>query len=328
MKRWAIAAVALAVAVAGGAAWVVADLRSDLEDARDDTRLLGFAKAASDEDGARLRRELRRVRNQVQVLERHLREARSQLRDAYDPLEVVEDVADERFCFTPYDGRFSGFVRGPLRADVDGDGAADRVFTVGRPTLLGRACRYFLVAETGTGRYSTRITGGRLWMGSDPGQTFQLYLGPVAAARIDDSGGSEILLQVSQGASSHFGVLYTLTGGGLQRVRVEDEPVDTLHYLGSLCCGGAMDCVGPHFVMSGYGRRGNERGYVVHRTLYRLQGSTLVVVRKERHRPRGLGYGGFDEFDGIPLSGCASYTTMKPPFPSATSSPPVIRRPR
>ena len=243
-------------------------------------------------------------------------------------MNLVSEVADERFCFSPYDGRFSGFVRGPLRADVDGDGALDRTFTVGRPTLLGDDCRYLVVVDAGHTVYKDVVTGRRLWMGPDPGSAFQLYLGPRRAADLDGDGAAEVLLGVSQGASVEAGIFYTVVGGSLERVRVDREPTDAVAYYGSLCCGGAIDCVDGYVALSGYGRTDRGDGYVVTRELYRLGGSTLAHVATERRRtkthvPKGLG-----ELHGRPLPGCEGFVEMKPPFPAAAGSPPVIRRPR
>lgn len=328
MRRWVagLGTIVVLAGVAGG--WVLAGLRADLDRARRQARLVDLARAESDEDAQRLRRDLRRTQQRLDATERRLRAARSDLRDAYRPMDVVADVADERFCFTPYDGRFSGFVRGPLKADVDGDGSADRVYTVGRPTLLGDGCRYFVVADAGHTVYRARVTGHRLTHGYDAASAFQLYLGPRSAADLDGDGDAEILVGVAQGASVQAGAFFTVTDGELRRVHVENQPSDAVSYLGSLCCGGALDCVAGYVALSGYGRTGDQTGYVVTRDLYRLEGATLVHQTTERHRTEASIPRQFAEFRGRPLSGCARFTMMRPPFPSATGSPPVIRGPR
>lgn len=326
MKRWAIVLASASLVVAAVGVGAVVDLRSDLDDARRRTRHIELAKTVSDRDAERLAADLRRTRTALEEAEKRLERARAERREAWRELAAVSEVADARFCFNPYDARFSGFVRGPLRADVDGDGSEDRVYTVGRPTLLGDDCRYLVVVDTGDAIYRAAVTGRRLSLGDDPGSAFQLFLGPRAAADLDSDGGAEIVLQVSQGASVEAAVVYTLVDGGLERVRIADEPTDVVSYWGSLCCGGAFDCVAGLVVSSGYGRQGDGSGYVVTRELYRLDGSTLVPVRTERHRPRGDGFGGFDEFRGRPLSGCDGYARMKPAFP-ASGSDPLAERP-
>jgi hypothetical protein len=320
MKRWAIVVVGVSLAVAAVAIGAVVDLRSDLDDVRRGTRQVELARSLSDKHAERLSGDLRDARAALEEAEKRLESARAERREAWRDLAAVSEVADARFCFNPYDARYSGFVRGPLRADVDADGFDDDVYAVGRPTLLGDDCRYLLVVDAGHTVYRTAVTGRRLWLGDDPGSTFQLYLGPRAAADLDSDGGAEVVLKISQGAAVEAAVAYTLVDGTLERVRFPDEPTDTFSYYGSLCCGGAFDCVDGLVVSSGYGRRGDERGYVVTRKLYRLEGATLVPVRTERHRPKGGGYGGFEEFRGPPLSGCDGYMEMKPPVPTPASS--------
>lgn len=316
MKRWAVAAVVLGVTAATGAGWFVADLRDDLEAARERAQQIDLAKAASDREAERHAKTLRTVRGQLRETRARLERKIAQLREIGHAGDFVSHVADEKFCFNPYDARFSGWVRGPLVADVDGDGAEDRVYTVGRPTLLGRSCRYFVVAETGGGTYAARITEHRLSF--DGPSSFQLYLAPVAAAQIDGAGGSEIVVHVTQGASARFAVLYTLTGGKLSRVRVDDEPWDELTYLGSLCCGGAFDCTDGYLVASGYGRPGNGPRYAVTRDVYRLAGATLQHVRTERHRVRWDELERFGEFGGRALDRCDDFVRA-PEFPLASN---------
>ncbi|HEX2295588.1 MAG TPA: hypothetical protein VHN37_09805 [Actinomycetota bacterium] len=315
-RRWVAGLVAVVLAIGGAAAWLVADLRRDLDAARQETKLVGLAKSVSDEDAATLRRDLRRTQQRLDAAEARLRRARADLRLARRPEALAERIADRRFCFNPYDARFSGWVRGPLVADVDGDGSNDRVFTVGRPTLLGRSCRYFVAVETRHGVYSTRITGERLWL--DAPSNFQLYLAPVAGADVDSDGATEVLVKVSQGASTEAAVLYAWTDGALERVRRGDEETDVLTFSGSLCCGGAFDCVGGYLVEGGYGRVGDGPKYAVTRKTYHLTGADLVLVRTDRHRIRHDRLGRFEEFRGRDLRGCDGY--VKGPQPELASS--------
>ena len=312
MKRWAILLVTVFVTVGGASGWAVMDLRSELDDAREKTRLVGLAKAVADQDAERVRADLRRTRAALEEAEKRLEWAREARREAWRELDIVAEVTDEKFCFNPYDARFSGWVRGPLVADVDGDGAEDRVFTVGRPTLLGRSCRYLVVAETGSGTYAARITGKPLSLHPT---SFQLYLAPVAAAQLDDRPGAELLVHVSQGASAHFATLYGLVDGSLVRLQVRGEPSDLISYLGSVSHGSVLNCLDGQLVASSAGRSGPR--FVVARSFYELEGATLTRVRKERHLRQFGQWDDFDEFGGHPLSRCEGYVRA-PDFPLAT----------
>lgn len=323
MKRWVVAALATAAAVSGGAVWVAAGLRNELEDARESTRLVDLAKAASDQEADHYAKELRRTQQKLEAAHRNLQRARAELRLLARPDRLVERVADQKFCFIPYDARFRGWVRGPLVADVDGDGSEDRVYTVGRPTLLGRSCRYYLVAETGSGTYSTRVGGRRLWLGPQPGEHFQLFLAPTAAAQVNGTGGSEVLVHLSQGASTRFATLYTLTGGAFTRMRAGGYHHDSFSWLGSVTHGGAFDCVDGFFVDSGWGMVGNGPRFAITRRIYRPSGAALVPVRTERHRVRWDAFERFGEIGGRVLAQCDDYVRA-PEFPLATHHGPFV----
>ncbi len=320
MKRWVTGVLVLAVGAAGIATWLVADLRAELRGARDQTRLVANAKGEVDRKAERLSTALRRTQERLGAAQELLDRTRSRLRLALHPQDLVDRVADEKFCFNPYDARFRGWVRGPLVADVDGDGSDDRVYTVGRPTLLGRSCRYFLVAETGSGRYSTRVAGRRLWTGPEE---FQLFLAPIAAAQVNGTGGAEILVHLSQGASTRFGALYTLTGEGLTRMRAEGAGHDAFSWLGSVTHGGAFDCTDGYFVDSGWGMAGNGPRFAITRRIYRPAGATLVHVATEHHRLAWDELERFGEVGGRVLARCDGYVDA-PDFPLAASEGPFV----
>lgn len=315
MKRWVAGIGTIAVLAAGAGAWAVGGLRADLDRARREARLVDLAKAESDQVAERYAAELRRTKRRLATANARVDRLLRDRRDALRAGSLVDHIADQKFCFIPYDARFRGWVRGPLVADVDGDGSDDRVYTVGRPTLLGRSCRYFLVAETGSGTYSARVGGRRLWYGAGD---FQLFLAPIAAAQVDGVGGAEILVHLSQGASTRAATLYSLTGGTLTRMRAEGARHDAFSWLGSVTHGGAFDCVAGHFVVSGWGMAGNGPRFSITRRMYRPSGATLVHVRTERHRVPWKAFDRFGEIGGRVLARCDDYVSA-PEFPLAAS---------
>lgn len=302
MNRWAAGSLVVLLGVAAiGGVWRGYDLAAQLDEARERLRQLEEEKQAESEAAASLSDQLQRKDKRLARQFEDVKSARRSLRDA-------QRVADNNFCFNDVVGLEPGFVRGPLRADVDGDGSADRVYALGRRFPLRETCRYFLVVKTDSAMYRAQIRASELGL-----DRFSLptYFIPQSAAQLDARPGLELLIGVHSGAAVAFGALYTMSDSRLVRLDISDENIDTFGYEGSLCCGGALNCVDDALVYSGYGRTNNGRGYVVTRRFYEVSESSLILTREESQRVGDGDLDQFKEFGGRALSHCPDYVETK-----------------
>lgn len=303
MKRWAVRALVVLLGFAAAAgAWRSYELTTRLDDARERVRQLEAAKHSESEAAASLADQLARKEERLAARNEDVRSARRSLREA-------QRVVDNNLCFDDAVGLDAGSLRGPLRADIDGDGSADRIYALARRMPLRETCRYFLVAETDTSTYRAPIRAREL--GLDDDYSLPSYFIPHSAAQLDARPGLELLIGVHHGAAVEIGTIYTLSNGTLVRLDISDEPIDTFVYAGSLCCGGALNCDNDALVYSGYGRANNGRGYVVTRRFYVVSGSSLIRTGIEKRPARDGELDRFKEFGGLALSHCRDYVGPK-----------------
>lgn len=303
MNRWAVPSLVVLLGVAaGGGVWRGYDLGRELDEARERVRQLEAAKRSESDAASFLSHELKRKDERLARRFEDVKSARRSLREA-------QRVAGNNLCFDDVVGLEPGFLRGPLVADVDGDGSADRVYALGRRIVLRGTCRYFLVVKTDSSTYRARVRAGELGL-----HRFSLpaFFIPQSAAQLDARPGLELLIGVHHGAAVVFGTVYTINGGSLVGLDISDEDVDTFGYEGGLCCGGALNCEGDAIVYAEYGRAMNGRGYAVTRRFYEVSASSLVRTREESHRLGASGLDQFKEFGGRALSHCRDYVEMKP----------------
>ena len=211
------------------------------------------------------------------------------------------DVVVEGSCANGPAAATAEPLGGTVSGDVDGDGTDDDAYLVldedGDP-----GCRTFLVAATGSGTLVTPT--------SDEGVEHALQAPRInSLVQIDGRGGSEIVVDLEQGASTQFVGLFTVADGSLQRVRVQgDAPSgDLFPYGGSVGHIEGSDC-GPEpgsvvvTTASPVGRR-----YEVRTTTYEMTDAALRPLANERPRvvePSELGDIG--AFQSSPFGSCGT----------------------
>jgi hypothetical protein len=124
---------------------------------------------------------------------------------------------------------------GRLVGDVDGDGSEDRVF-VAVDERSPRGCGAFVAADTGD-----RLLAAPL---ADDFISFELGLPALKTlASISPAAGSEIVVDVSAGASTQFAAVFTVADGRLARVTVPgaSNPL-SFAYGGSVGHVAGVDC--------------------------------------------------------------------------------------
>ena len=191
---------------------------------------------------------------------------------------------------------------GEVAGDVDGDGADDGAYLV-LDEDGGPGCRTFLVVETGAGTLVAPT--------SDEGVEHALQAPRInSLVQVDGEGGSEVLVDLEQGASTQFVGMFTVSGGALERVRVQGPAPsgDLFPYGGSVGHIEATDCgADPGSVVvttaSPVGRR-----YEVRTTSYEMVGAELRLVTRQE-RPRVIGpseLGDVAAFGSAPFGSCGT----------------------
>ena len=190
---------------------------------------------------------------------------------------------------------------GTVAGDVDGDEADDDVYLV-LDEEGGPGCRTFLVVETEAGTLISPT--------SDEGVEHALQAPRVnVLVQVDGVGGSEILVDLEQGASTQFVGMFTVVDGALQRVRVQGPAPsgDLFPYGGSVGHIEGSDC-GPEpgsvvvTTASPVGRR-----YEVRTTTYEMVDAVLQPLPQERPRvvePNELG--DIEAFQSSPFGSCGT----------------------
>ena len=160
-------------------------------------------------------------------------------------------------------------------ADVNGDGSEDLIFLAEAEGPSG--CTDFLVVETDDATFSAPVQaegGGALGLPSIDG-----------AAEIDDRPGADIYVTVLAGASTAFLTVFSVAGGKLVSLDIEDpKRADPFFPTGgSVGHLEGSDCVaeGVVSVATAVPRGGR---YVVERTDYRRSGDSFVPAEEIRER--------------------------------------------
>jgi hypothetical protein len=195
----------------------------------------------------------------------------------------------------------SARIGGSLRGDVDGDGGQDEV-SLAFDQKAAQGCQAFLVVEGGDETHVLAI------------QSFDSAYGLPqprlnALTDVDPVPGSEIVVDLVAGASTQFVGLFTLTGGALARVRIEDyvSPVaDLFPYGGSVGHLEASNCADDTgmVVISTATPKGAD--YRVTRRFFRFEGLTLrgEPSATERERVALEDLDRFPEYESSPFGGC------------------------
>jgi hypothetical protein len=185
-----------------------------------------------------------------------------------------------------------------LRGDIDGDGIDDLARLVGT-TAGGRGCSYTLEVATQSGPATTEIDVDS-WGGKQ--------MTPLLLAQIDASPGLEIVVEIGRGASSESAQIFSMSEQSLHPLTFSDEPDPNFTFSGSVCCGGAIDCLpgqSGQIVLSSYGYNKSADGYVVTRRFYQVQGSAFELMDSQTYRG-GFKLDRFPEFRGsdYPFQSC------------------------
>lgn len=196
----------------------------------------------------------------------------------------------------------SRISRPPSKAvagDVDGDGREDRVYLLLDPQQEP-GCRALLVV-----RGRARIAAAGF---DEAVPSFELGLPRLnSLVEIDSEEGSEIIVDVAQGASTAFVSVFSLSDGTLERVlppRLPNIPAGLFAHGGSVGHLDAVDCRGDLVMVSSATSQG--RGYEVTRRFLEPTGAHWRLRREltERRRVRPQGIARFEEFSAPPFSSC------------------------
>lgn len=127
---------------------------------------------------------------------------------------------------------------GNLTGDIDGDGEADEVALVADEDTRDPACRYFLVVETNTTRYSVALAEEGAEGSARPPNL-------VTVAQIDGRGGLDVVVSLLAGASTDFSGVFILMDDELERLEVPNGPAGDLFPTGGTVANIAgSDCAG------------------------------------------------------------------------------------
>lgn len=193
----------------------------------------------------------------------------------------------------PADPARQGHVRSLFLGDVDGDGAADRVFV----RVAYRApprCALHLVVRRGRGR--ALVAGLSPPVLTRAGIRELRFPRVVSLASIDRRPGAEIVFTDDAGASTAFLGVFTVRRHELTRMRLPAGFRDVFPFSGGTYFGGA-DCVGGRrsgLVVSTTGEVGLRR-ISVERRFLRVTGTRFRVVETRRYSLRPGGVGRFPE---------------------------------
>jgi hypothetical protein len=191
---------------------------------------------------------------------------------------------------------------GRLEADLDGRPGTERAWIALTPG--GVDCRAWLVAEGSFGRTVVPIAG------TDHFAFESLGLPALAgAARIDDTGGAEIVVDVTAGASTTFAAVFTLERDTAVKVDARGAgapPGDLFAHGGSAAHVDAVDCTGPATVVISQARADALR-YSVTRYYFAAEGPVWRALPRHTEsgetEPRLLATR-WPEFQSWPFSSC------------------------
>lgn len=192
---------------------------------------------------------------------------------------------------------------GSLRGDVDGDGSPDTV-TIALDPQGGEGCRAFLVLRLAA---STLLAPIPQWEPTPALPAPHLN----SLVEITPDSGSEIVVDVTAGASTQFEGVYTVLAGRLVPVMVTGTPSQGLfayggsvgHLDGQACTPGGSVVISSAVVVGPSGVR-----YRVVRRFFRASGN-LLTYEPDRTQRRDLRLSAMQhlpEFFGAPFARCPS----------------------
>jgi hypothetical protein len=189
---------------------------------------------------------------------------------------------------------------GSVKGDVDGDGAAEEVWTVVDQDGPQGCVGFLVVRRADDSLLSTPLPFETLFGTFDPRVHALVDLGPLA--------GYEISTIVGRGASTEFLALYAVSGQTVVQLKINRRPEPERSIFGTYGSVGhlsAIDCVEGNLVVSTALPSGEGVEYRVTRVGYQLQG--LVLVRRgspQRDRVDADELNGYPEFASSPLGSC------------------------
>lgn len=172
-------------------------------------------------------------------------------------------------------------VGGTVAGDLGGDGSPDDETFLVTDESGGPGCRHFLVAEVGDERLVAPTT--------EEGLQYDLQLPRIhAIVQVDGEGAEEILVDLEQGASTQFIGMFTVAGGGLERVVVQENTDfgNLFPYGGSVGHLEASNCTdraGADVVVAV--AMANTTDYTVRYRLYDMVGSRLEALPRRQQPP-------------------------------------------
>jgi hypothetical protein len=187
---------------------------------------------------------------------------------------------------------------GLLDGDVDGDGSADEVRLVvdreGKP-----GCQAFVSVSTASGRLTAAITESDLLF--DLGLPSLTDLVPV-----NDRPGDEVLVNITNGASTQFFGLFTALDGSLARMSIAQADASAMLFAsgGSVGHLDATDCADNYVVVSS--AVPSRNGYQLDRFWHTPEGADLIPepTLHERRNVKLNEINRFPEFVATPFGSC------------------------
>jgi hypothetical protein len=187
---------------------------------------------------------------------------------------------------------------GSLRGDVDGDGADD-VVRIAVDEEGAPGCMAFIVVETSDGELVAPI--------ADENMEFSLGFPALnTLAEIDREPGSEVVVDVTAGASTAFAGVFTSLDGRLERMRIKGDPLgygELFPYGGSVGHLESSDCARAGGVVVSVATPLADR-YELTRSFFSIAGPTLTLEDTQRLRLELRELQDFPEFAGLPFASC------------------------
>ncbi|MDQ3957373.1 MAG: hypothetical protein M3273_03525 [Actinomycetota bacterium] len=298
MTRTRVLGIFLAVSVVAaiGAGFGLISLSGRLDEAEQRNERL-----AAQSDAAQAEAEV--AENDLEDADRRL-ERLAALRRSIRRLEREGERARRSQCFIE-DHKSAGDVRGPIRADVDGDSFVDSVYAVGLPVERDR-CTYHVAVDVGGAVATAPVRSARHATQRDE---LRFHLTPALFVELNGLPGYEVMVQTSQGATGAGYQLFTMTD---ERFQIMERPGKFGWSFGSTASAGGgsgLGCAGPARIVEGhYGYSVASEDHTVERTFYRVVGAALVLDEIETYdlpyRRQTRRFPELTRGDGVPFPNC------------------------
>jgi hypothetical protein len=187
---------------------------------------------------------------------------------------------------------------GSLRGDVDGDGGED-VVRIAVDEGGAPGCLAFVAVETSRGELVAPIR--------DENMDFSLGFPALnTLAEIDGRPGSEVVVDVTAGASTAFAGVFTSLAGRLERMRIKGDPLgygELFPYGGSVGHLESSDCARDGGIVVSVATAFASR-YELKRNFFSIAGPSLTLEDTQRVRIELRELQDFPEFAGLPFASC------------------------